>query len=101
MNAILGEKLGMTQIFDDQSRAIPVTVIKAGPCHVVQIKRIDTTVLASDSSGIKRSGHRADQGHSQSGGQPTATWSDQGRRLERYKVGRRQDRTSYPGRSGE
>lgn len=42
MNAILGEKLGMTQIFDDQSRAIPVTVIKAGPCHVVQIKRIDT-----------------------------------------------------------
>ena len=38
MNAILGEKLGMTQIFDDQARAIPVTVIKAGPCHVVQIK---------------------------------------------------------------
>ena len=42
MNAILGEKLGMTQIFDDQARAIPVTVIKAGPCHVVQIKSIDT-----------------------------------------------------------
>ncbi len=39
MKAILGEKLGMTQIFDDQSRAIPVTVIKAGPCQVVQIKR--------------------------------------------------------------
>jgi large subunit ribosomal protein L3 len=42
VNAILGEKLGMTQIFDDQARAIPVTVIKAGPCHVVQIKTIDT-----------------------------------------------------------
>lgn len=39
MNAILGEKLGMTQIFDANARAIPVTVIKAGPCHVVQIKR--------------------------------------------------------------
>jgi large subunit ribosomal protein L3 len=38
LNAILGEKLGMTQIFDDEARAIPVTVIKAGPCHVVQIK---------------------------------------------------------------
>jgi large subunit ribosomal protein L3 len=38
VNAILGEKLGMTQVFDDQARAIPVTVIKAGPCHVVQIK---------------------------------------------------------------
>ena len=38
MNAILGQKLGMTQVFDDQARAIPVTVIKAGPCRVVQIK---------------------------------------------------------------
>jgi large subunit ribosomal protein L3 len=42
VNAILGEKLGMTQIFNDQAQAIPVTVIKAGPCHVVQIKNIDT-----------------------------------------------------------
>jgi large subunit ribosomal protein L3 len=42
MNAILGEKLGMTQIFDEQARAIPVTVIKAGPCHVVQIKHPET-----------------------------------------------------------
>ncbi len=38
MKAILGEKLGMTQIFDDEARAVPVTVIKAGPCRVVQIK---------------------------------------------------------------
>jgi large subunit ribosomal protein L3 len=34
---ILGEKLGMTQIFDD-ARAVPVTVIKAGPCFVAQVK---------------------------------------------------------------
>jgi len=38
VKAILGEKLGMTQVFDDQARAVPVTVIKAGPCRVVQIK---------------------------------------------------------------
>lgn len=38
LNAIVGEKLGMTQVFDDEARAIPVTVIKAGPCHIVQIK---------------------------------------------------------------
>ena len=38
MKAILGEKLGMTQIFDDEARAIPVTIVKAGPCRVVQIK---------------------------------------------------------------
>jgi large subunit ribosomal protein L3 len=35
---ILGEKLGMTQVFTDEGRAIPVTVIKAGPCRVVQVK---------------------------------------------------------------
>ena len=38
MKAILGEKVGMTQVFDDESRARPVTVIKAGPCRIVQIK---------------------------------------------------------------
>lgn len=42
MKAILGEKLGMTQIFDEDSQAIPVTVIKAGPCRVVQIKSPET-----------------------------------------------------------
>ncbi len=42
MNAIIGEKVGMTQVFDDRSRAIPVTVIKAGPCYVVQVKRPDS-----------------------------------------------------------
>ncbi|MFV1962649.1 MAG: 50S ribosomal protein L3 [Acidimicrobiia bacterium] len=41
MKAILGQKLGMTQIFDDEARAIPVTVVKAGPVHVVQIKTME------------------------------------------------------------
>lgn len=35
---ILGTKLGMTQIFDESGFATPVTVIKAGPCVVTQIK---------------------------------------------------------------
>jgi len=42
VKTILGEKLGMTQIFDDEARAIPVTIIKAGPVRVTQIKRVDT-----------------------------------------------------------
>jgi large subunit ribosomal protein L3 len=42
MNAIIGEKLGMTQIFDDEDRAVPVTAVKAGPVVVTQIKRVDT-----------------------------------------------------------
>ena len=42
MKAILGEKMGMTQIFDDNAQAIPVTVIKAGPCRIVQIKTAES-----------------------------------------------------------
>src|ERR1044071_4972311 len=35
---ILGRKLGMTQVFDEGNRVVPVTVIEAGPCRVVQLK---------------------------------------------------------------
>jgi len=35
---ILGTKLGMTQVFDEDARVIPVTVVRAGPCPVVQIR---------------------------------------------------------------
>ncbi|MFN8035016.1 MAG: 50S ribosomal protein L3 [Acidimicrobiia bacterium] len=35
---ILGRKLGMTQVWNDQGRMVPVTVIQAGPCRVVQLK---------------------------------------------------------------
>lgn len=40
--AILGRKIGMTQVFTDDGRAIPVTVIEAGPCVVVQKKTVET-----------------------------------------------------------
>lgn len=39
--AILGKKIGMTQVFDEAGAAIPVTVIQAGPCAVIQIKTIE------------------------------------------------------------
>lgn len=35
---VLGKKIGMTQIFDEQGKAVPVTVIEAGPCPVVEIR---------------------------------------------------------------
>jgi large subunit ribosomal protein L3 len=35
---ILGRKVGMTQIYDESGKAIPVTVIEAGPCHVLQLR---------------------------------------------------------------
>ena len=39
---ILGTKVGMTQVFDDAGKAIPVTVVQAGPCTVTQIKTQQT-----------------------------------------------------------
>jgi len=38
VKGILGRKLGMTQIWDASNRVVPVTVIQAGPCRVVQLK---------------------------------------------------------------
>ncbi len=39
--AIIGKKLGMTQVFSADGKVIPVTVVEAGPCPVVQIKTIE------------------------------------------------------------
>lgn len=41
MKGIIGKKVGMTQIFDEQGNAVPVTVIQAGPCYVTQVRTAD------------------------------------------------------------
>ncbi len=38
MKGLLGEKLGMTQVFDENNRIVPVTVVQAGPCVVTQVR---------------------------------------------------------------
>ena len=38
LKGLIGKKIGMTQIFDDDGVAIPVTVIEAGPCYVTQVR---------------------------------------------------------------
>jgi large subunit ribosomal protein L3 len=72
MNAIIGEKLGMTQIFDDANRAIPVTAVKAGPVVVTQVKRPETDgyaavqiafkEMSADKAGRPATGHFAKAG---------------------------------------
>ena len=44
---ILGKKLGMAQFFDEQGRAVPVTLIEAGPCRITQLKTNDTDGYAA------------------------------------------------------
>ena len=40
--ALIGKKIGMTQIFDEKGKVIPVTAIEAGPCVVAQVKNVET-----------------------------------------------------------
>ena len=42
MAMLLGKKVGMTQVYDEAGKMLPVTVIEAGPCVVIQVKTIDT-----------------------------------------------------------
>ena len=39
--ALIGKKIGMTQIFDEAGKVVPVTVVEAGPCVVVQKKTVE------------------------------------------------------------
>ena len=41
MKGMIGKKVGMTQVFDEQGNVIPVTVIQAGPCYVTQVRKSD------------------------------------------------------------
>ncbi len=47
LKGLIGRKIGMTQIFDESGRAIPVTLIEAGPCFVSQIKDVETDGYAA------------------------------------------------------
>ena len=53
MKAIIGKKVGMSQIFDENGRVIPVTVIEAGPCTVVQKKTVEKDGYAAVQLGFE------------------------------------------------
>lgn len=64
---ILGRKVGMTQIFDEAGLAIPVTVIEAGPCHVLQLRTKDKDGYEAVQLGFldkpRRLASRSERGH--------------------------------------
>ena len=47
VQGVLGKKLGMTQVFDDKNRIVPVTVVEAGPCVVTQIRTVENDGYAA------------------------------------------------------
>lgn len=65
IKGILGRKVGMTQIFDEAGRAVPVTVVEAGPCRVAQVKTPDTDgyMAVQLSFGEPRRANKAVSGH--------------------------------------
>ncbi len=75
VRGILGKKVGMTQIFDDDGRAVPVTVVEAGPCVVVQCKSENSDGYEAVQIGLveaspKRNATKATTGHFQKAGIP-------------------------------
>ncbi|NLY43019.1 MAG: 50S ribosomal protein L3 [Clostridiaceae bacterium] len=65
--AILGRKIGMTQLFDEEGKLIPVTVIEAGPCTVVQKKTVENDGYSAVQVGFinkeERKVNKPEKGH--------------------------------------
>jgi len=65
--AILGRKVGMTQVYDESGAVVPVTVIQAGPCHVTQIRSQDRDGYEAVQLGYldkpRRLASRSERGH--------------------------------------
>ena len=53
MNGILAKKMGMTQIFTEEGKRVPVTVLEAGPCEIVQVKTLEQDGYAAYKVGFE------------------------------------------------
>src|SRR5690606_1616718 len=64
---ILGRKVGMTQIYDESGKVVPVTVIQAGPCHVLQLRTLERDGYEAVQLGYldkpRRLASRSERGH--------------------------------------
>ena len=64
---ILGRKVGMTQVYDESGAVVPVTVIQAGPCHVIQLRSLERDGYEAVQLGYldkpRRLASRSERGH--------------------------------------
>jgi large subunit ribosomal protein L3 len=74
MKGIIGRKLGMSQIFADDGRAVPVTLVEAGPCYITQLKTEQTDGYAAIQLGFgeakEKALSKARRGHLAKAGAP-------------------------------
>ena len=86
MPGILGKKLGMTQIFNDNGLVEPVTVIEAGPCLVVQRKQAKKDGYDAVQIGLRTSSLRAIRSRSISSLQTNTSMSQVQARARGFRV---------------
>lgn len=76
MSGIIGKKVGMTRIFTDEGEAIPVTVLEAGPCPILQVKTEESDGYRAIQIGYgqqkEKRASKAELGHAQNAGLETA-----------------------------
>ncbi len=76
ISSLLGKKIGMTQVYDAQNVLVPVTVVEAGPCAVVQVKTTESdgynAVQIGFSTKKEKNTSKAEQAHAKKGGLDSA-----------------------------
>jgi large subunit ribosomal protein L3 len=86
MPGLIGKKVGMTRIFDEAGQQVPVTVIEAGPCPVVQVKSLERdgyqAVQVGFGSQMAKRATMAEQGHAVKAGLEVAP-----RLMREFRVG--------------
>ena len=71
---LLGKKLGMSQVYDDENNLVPVTIIEAGPCPVLQVKTLEKDGYSAIQIGFNPKGkspnksNRCSRGHAKKAG---------------------------------
>lgn len=99
MSALLGTKLGMTRVFDDTGRTVPVTAILAGPCVVTQRKTVDKDGYSAVQLGMgtKRHPNKAQVGQSKGlESTPQVVREFRGLNPDEYQIGQILDATTFP-----
>ncbi len=90
---ILGKKIGMTSVFESDGRLVPVTVVKAGPCVITQIKNMETDGYQALQLGFEeldaKKVNKPDAGHfEKSGGKGFSTLREcKVEKIEDYELG--------------
>ncbi len=91
MIGLIGKKIGMSQIFTEDGRLIPVCLVETGPCHIVQIKdeKKDGYKAIQIAFGIKKKITKPLAGHLKKANLNSAKWLAEIRvkNIEKYKIG--------------